>query len=41
VIVMGAIAGLIVIRFATGFFVKLLTTRPSLETAAMLLVGWD
>ncbi len=40
VIVIGAIAGLIVIKFAAGFFVKLLTQRPSLETAAMLLVGW-
>ena len=40
VIVLSAIAGLIVIRFAAGYFVKLLTERPSLETAAMLLVGW-
>ena len=40
VIILGAIAGLIVIRFAAGFFVKVLTERPSLETAAMLLVGW-
>jgi YkoY family integral membrane protein len=40
IILLGAIAGLIVIRFAAGFFVKLLTERPSLETAAMLLVGW-
>ncbi|MET3696978.1 YkoY family integral membrane protein [Bacillus oleivorans] len=40
VIVLGAIAGLIVIRFAAGFFVKILTTRPGLETAAMLIVGW-
>ncbi|KKI90416.1 membrane protein [Bacillus sp. SA1-12] len=40
VILLGAIAGLIVIRFAAGYFVKLLTKRPSLETAAMLLVGW-
>lgn len=40
VIVLGAIAGLIVIKFAAGFFVKLLTERPSLETAAMVLVGW-
>lgn len=40
VILLGAIAGLIVIRFAAGFFVKILTQRPSLETAAMLLVGW-
>lgn len=40
VILIGAIAGLIVIRFAAGFFVRILTQRPSLETAAMLLVGW-
>lgn len=40
VIIIGAIAGLIVIRYAAGFFVKLLTKRPSLEKAAMLLVGW-
>ncbi|WHX98171.1 TerC family protein [Neobacillus sp. DY30] len=40
VILLGAIAGLIVIRFAAGFFVKILTQRPALETAAMLLVGW-
>ncbi|HWO78523.1 MAG TPA: TerC family protein [Bacillus sp. (in: firmicutes)] len=40
VILLGAIAGLIVIRFAAGLFVKLLTTRPGLETAAMLIVGW-
>lgn len=40
VILIGAIAGLIVIRFAAGFFVKVLTERPSLERAAMLIVGW-
>jgi YkoY family integral membrane protein len=40
VILIGAIAGLVVIRYAAGYFVKLLTTRPSLETAAMLIVGW-
>ncbi|GFR38623.1 putative membrane protein YkoY [Insulibacter thermoxylanivorax] len=40
VIVLGAIAGLIVIKFAASFFVKLLTQRPGLETAAMVLVGW-
>lgn len=39
-IVLGALAGLIVIRFASQQFVKLLTDRPSLETAAMLIVGW-
>ncbi|MCI2256345.1 hypothetical protein L2D08_18540 [Domibacillus sp. PGB-M46] len=40
VIVLGALAGLIVIKFAAGFFVELLVKRPSLETAAMVLVGW-
>lgn len=40
VVVLGAIAGLIVIRFAASFFVKLLTKRPALESAAMLIVGW-
>ncbi|WHX93060.1 TerC family protein [Peribacillus simplex] len=40
VILLGAIAGLIVIRFAAEYFVKILTERPSLETAAMLIVGW-
>ncbi|WNS73943.1 TerC family protein [Bacillus sp. DTU_2020_1000418_1_SI_GHA_SEK_038] len=40
VIILGAIAGLIVIRYAAGLFVHLLTKRPSLEKAAMLLVGW-
>ncbi|WP_462409844.1 TerC family protein [Neobacillus sp. Marseille-QA0830] len=40
VILIGAISGLLIIRFAAGFFVKILTRRPSLETAAMLIVGW-
>lgn len=40
VIVLGALAGLIVIRFASQLFIRLLTARPSLETAAMLIVGW-
>lgn len=40
VIVLGAIAGLIVIKFASEAFVKLLHARPKLETAAMLIVGW-
>ncbi|MCU9614920.1 hypothetical protein OEV98_15350 [Caldibacillus lycopersici] len=40
VIVLGALAGLIVIRFASALFIKLLTERPSLESAAMLIVGW-
>ena len=40
VILLGAIAGLIVIKYAANFFVKILKDRPSLETAAMLIVGW-
>lgn len=40
VILLGAIAGLIVIRFAANFFVKILVKRPRLETAAMIIVGW-
>ncbi|HWL24921.1 MAG TPA: hypothetical protein VNR38_14435 [Ureibacillus sp.] len=39
-IVLGALAGLIIIRFASQLFIKLLTERPSLESAAMLIVGW-
>lgn len=40
VIVLGALAGLIIIRFASALFIRLLTERPSLESAAMLIVGW-
>lgn len=40
VIVLGALAGLIVIKYAATFFVRILRERPSLETAAMLIVGW-
>lgn len=40
VILLAAIAGLTVIRFAASYFVKVLAEHPSLETAAMLLVGW-
>lgn len=40
VIVLGALAGLVVIRFASTLFIKLLNERPSLESAAMLIVGW-
>ncbi|MFY3790385.1 TerC family protein [Ureibacillus sp. MALMAid1270] len=39
-IVLGALAGLIVIRFASALFIRLLTDRPALESAAMLIVGW-
>lgn len=36
----GGLIGLIIIRFAANWFVKQLKTRPSLETAAFLIVGW-
>ena len=40
VIVLGALSGVIIIKFAAAFFIKILQERPSLETAAMLIVGW-
>ncbi|RFU60477.1 TerC family protein [Peribacillus glennii] len=40
VIFAGGIIGLIIMRFAANFFVKLLQTRPGLEIAAFVIVGW-
>lgn len=40
VIFAGGIMGLIIMRFAATWFVKLLNTRPGLETAAFAIVGW-
>lgn len=40
VIFAGGIIGLVIMRFAADFFVKLLQTRPGLEIAAFLIVGW-
>ncbi|MFZ0371022.1 MAG: TerC family protein [Halobacillus sp.] len=40
VILAGGIIGLIIMRFAAGYFVTLLDKRPGLETAAYLIVGW-
>lgn len=40
VIFAGGIIGLVIMRFAANFFVKLLQTRPGLEIAAFLIVGW-
>ncbi|MFD6209379.1 TerC family protein [Peribacillus sp. NPDC060253] len=37
---LGGMIGLIIMRFAANGFVKLLHQRPSLETAAFLIVGW-
>lgn len=40
VIFAGGMIGLIIMRFAAGYFVELLERRPGLETAAFLIVGW-
>ncbi len=40
VVLSGGLIGVIIMRFAATFFVKLLNNRPGLETAAYLVVGW-
>ncbi|NQX66357.1 TerC family protein [Paenibacillus alba] len=40
VVVLGGIAGLILIKFAASWFVKLLAERPALETTAYAIVAW-
>ncbi|WAA11285.1 TerC family protein [Fervidibacillus albus] len=40
VMFLGGFIGLVIIRFAATWFVKLLNDYPSLETAAFLIVGW-
>lgn len=40
VVVIGGIAGLILIKFAATWFVKLLGQRPALETTAYAIVAW-
>ncbi|WP_410489188.1 TerC family protein [Bacillus changyiensis] len=40
VILAGGIIGIIIMRFAASAFVNLLKKRPSLETAAFVIVGW-
>ncbi|MDO6656385.1 TerC family protein [Anaerobacillus sp. 1_MG-2023] len=40
VILTGGIVGLIIMRFAANYFVKLLHRKPGLETAAFVIVGW-
>ena len=40
VIITGGIIGLIIMRFAASYFIKVLAKRPGLETAAFLIVGW-
>ncbi|GGF14811.1 membrane protein [Halobacillus andaensis] len=40
VVLLGGIIGLVIMRFAAGYFVGLLERRPGLETAAYLIVAW-
>ena len=40
VMFLGGILGLVIMRFAANWFVILLHTKPSLEIAAFLIVGW-
>jgi len=40
VIFLGGFIGLLIMRFAANLFVKLLHSRPSLEVAAFVIVGW-
>ncbi|WP_102026231.1 TerC family protein [Salirhabdus sp. Marseille-P4669] len=40
VVVLGGIAGLILIKYAATWFVKLLKQRPALETTAYAIVAW-
>ncbi|MDG5786336.1 TerC family protein [Evansella sp. AB-P1] len=40
VILLGGLIGVIIMRFAATYFVRVLQTRPGLETAAFLIVGW-
>lgn len=40
VVVLGGIAGLILIKYAAAWFVHLLAKRPALETTAYAIVAW-
>ncbi|MBP2241023.1 YkoY family integral membrane protein [Cytobacillus eiseniae] len=40
VIFAGGLIGLIIMRYAANFFVRLLQAKPGLEIAAFLIVGW-
>ncbi|THE13065.1 hypothetical protein E1I69_09350 [Bacillus timonensis] len=40
VVVLGGVAGLILIKFAATWFVQLLEKRPALETTAYAIVAW-
>ncbi len=40
VILAGGLIGVVIMRFAATYFVKLLNERPGLESAAFIIVGW-
>lgn len=40
VVVLGGVAGLVLIKYAATWFVKLLEKRPALETTAYAIVAW-
>ncbi|WP_026695485.1 TerC family protein [Peribacillus kribbensis] len=40
VVLLGGIAGLVLIKFAAAWFVRLLGKRPALETTAYAIVAW-
>ena len=40
VVVLGGVAGLILIKYAATWFIKLLAQRPALETTAYAIVAW-
>ncbi|MBT2756239.1 TerC family protein [Mesobacillus foraminis] len=40
VMFLGGIIGLVIMRFAATWFVRLLKERPALERAAFIIVGW-
>lgn len=40
VVYLGAIMGVVILRFAAGFFIRILDKMPHLEHVAYLLVGW-
>ncbi|MGI8313462.1 TerC family protein [Halobacillus mangrovi] len=40
VILAGGMIGIIIMRFAANFFVRILHSRPGLEIAAFVIVGW-
>ncbi|WP_026688993.1 TerC family protein [Alteribacter aurantiacus] len=40
VVLTGGLIGVVIMRFAATYFVRVLHRRPGLETAAFLIVGW-